>query len=201
MTASLAPSRWAHRCVGEARQYSLVLAVLLAGRLVSTHAAEGGAPVAEDRVKAVFMYNFARFVEWPVPAATAATQQLVLGLWGRVSFQKDLQQAVSQAPAVGGRRLLLRQVGSLAEAGECHILFIAATERARVGELLAQLRGRPILTVSDMERFCEAGGMIGLRKKADTLGTDVNLAVAEGAGLKISAKLLRLSTIVPTAPP
>lgn len=149
----------------------------------------------EYQVKAVFLFNFAQFVDWP-PGAFAETQSpLVIGILGENPFEGFLDDAVRGEKA-HGHDLTVQLFRRVEEITQCHILFISRSESARLDQILAKLRGRPVLVVSDMENFARRGGMIRLLTENNKIRLRVNVEAARAAQLTISSKLLRPAQIV-----
>jgi len=171
------------------------VAVLLAwGRNV---AAQTGGPT-EYQVKAVFLFNFAQFVDWPADAFASPTTPLVIGVLGEDPFGAFLDQTVRREH-LGGRPFQVRRYQSVDEIKTCHILFISRPDADRPEEILAGLKRRPLLTVSDADGFAQRGGMIRFVTDRSRIRLQLNLEAAEAAHLTISSKLLRVAEIV--APP
>jgi len=156
----------------------------------------GAQPVGEYDVKAAFLYNIAKFVEWP---ADAAAGPISIGVIGRDPFGARLEEAV-RGKRVNGRGLVVLHLGSDATARRCHIVFIGPSERNRIAEILLSIRRRPVLTVGDSPGFCAQGGMIGFKVVSDRIRFDIDLDAAERAQLKISSKLLTVAGIVREGP-
>lgn len=156
-------------------------------------------PSREYDVKAVFLFNFASFVEWPKEVRPPAGKPIIIGVLGRDPFGTVLDEVVADE-ILKGNPLEVRRYRTADEAKECHILFISPSESANLPQILQVLRGRPVLTVADMPRFAASDAIITF-----TTGTRVQLhvnpAAAQKAGLAISAKLLRVSTIVGSSRP
>ena len=145
-----------------------------------------------DTVKAGFVYNFSKFVEWPASALGGGSFQLCVAgqaLDGRLA---QLQGRLSQ-----GREIQVHAVGTTSDLTSCHMLFIGVSEERRLNAFLGQVAGYPVLTVSDVGEFAEYGGMIGLTVSSDRVGFTINLASTRAAGLKPSAQLLRLGKVLP----
>jgi hypothetical protein len=172
------------------------LAVLVAGLVLL--AGDASAALSEHRLKAVFLFNFTRFVEWPPSAFTAPDAPFVLGVFGRDPFGSDLDDVVRDE-TINGRRLLVRRVQSVQDAAACQILFIPQSERANLDEILAALSRSNTLTVSDLDGSAQHGAMIRLVTDRDRIRLRINVDAARAAGLTISSKLLRASEIVATA--
>jgi hypothetical protein len=146
-------------------------------------------------VKAVFLFNFAQFVDWPADAFPGPTTPLVIGVLGDDPFGDFLDQTVRHEH-LGGRPFQVRRYQSVDEIKTCHILFISRPDADRPEEILAGLRRRPLLTVSDADGFALRGGMIRFVTDRSRIRLQLNLEAAEAAHLTISSKLLRVAEIV-----
>jgi hypothetical protein len=146
-------------------------------------------PPSEYQVKAAFLFNFPKYVEWPGNVLGEDDKPLVLGVLGQDRFGGDLR-AIVGSKLVEGRTVILKSPVSEQEAKKCHVLFISDSERKRLPELLGGLKSLPVLTVGESEGFLEHGGTINFVIRESKVRLDINLAGAEKAGLKISAKLL-----------
>jgi hypothetical protein len=113
----------------------------------------------EYQVKAAFLYNFAKFVEWPSSSFSNASAPLRICVFGRDPFGEELRN-ITKEKTVNGHKLEVSQVLDLQLAKTCHILFIAASETARLKQIFEGLRGTDALTVGDTKGFVEQGGMI-----------------------------------------
>jgi len=174
------------------RQFSCVLGVvmmLLSGTLAQSPAA------AEYQVKAAFLFNFAKFVEWPSSSFANASAPLRICVFGRDPFGDELRN-ITKGKTVNGRRLEIDQRIDLQVARTCHILFIAASETARLKQIFESLRGADALTVGDAKGFVEQGGMINFVLENSRVQFEVNRKAAEEGGLKISSKLLAVAKLV-----
>ena len=147
-------------------------------------------------VKAAFLYNFAKFVEWPPAAFVSDTSPLTLCILGDDPFGQAIDAI--EGKAAGRRRLTVRRTHTLAQIDNCHILFVARSERASVDTILTKAGQKGLLTVSDLEGFADSGGMIGLIREGNKIRFEINLEAARQAGLMISSKLLNLAKIVKT---
>jgi hypothetical protein len=149
----------------------------------------------EYQLKAVFLFNFAQFVEWPPQAFADAQTPLVIGVLGRDPFGAYLDETV-RGERVNNRSLVVQRYGRVEDINTCHILFISRSEGDRLEQILARLRGRNILTVADAEGFAPPGVMIRLVTVENKIRLRINLEVAQAANLRISSKLLRPAEIV-----
>lgn len=153
----------------------------------------------EYQVKAAFLFNFTKFVEWPFDAFTAPGDPVTVCVVGDDPFGESLD-AVVQGETANGRPLKVHRTRSFADLRTCHMLFVPRSER-RQGTILASLRGAGILTVGDGDGFLTDGGIIRFVLDQNRVRFEVNLAAAEGNRLRLSSKLLRLARRVYTEQP
>lgn len=155
--------------------------------------AETGA-LPEFALKSAYLYQFTLFIEWPVDAFDDPNDPIVVCVLGDDPFGPfldALNQKTSQA-----RPLQVRRVPRVKDAGGCHVLFISASERARLTAVLASLANRRVLTVSDIEGFAGAGGIVEFVPVENKIRFGINLEAAKKSGLRISSKLLSLAMLV-----
>jgi hypothetical protein len=145
----------------------------------------------EYQVKAAFILNFARFIEWPGDALTES-ETLVIGVVGDDPFGSSIDQVVSRATA-NGRRLMVRRMRWGDNLRACQILFISSSERKRVGQILDAVRGSSVLTIAETSDFNRMGGMIKFFIHDNKVFFEINSAAAAQARLKVSSKLMALS--------
>jgi hypothetical protein len=169
-------------------------AIVAAVLAVHSPAAAGSAPT-EYEVKAAFLYNFSRFVEWPRAARPAEGQQFVVAVLGRDPFGPALEDAFA-GKTVLGQRPHVRRVATPEEAARAHIVFVSSSEKAQLGRVLAVLGRDGVLTVGDMDGFARSGGIIGFRLEQRRVRFDINPVSAAQAGLRVSSELLKLARIV-----
>lgn len=144
----------------------------------------------EYQLKAAFLYNFAQFVEWPPTAFAETNSPLVIGVLGIDPFGEVLDETV-RGEVVQGRRFKVERYRRVDEALGCHILFISQSEDRRLEAIIAALRGRPILTVSDIDPFVPRGGMIRFLTEGNKIRLRINVTATREAKLTVSSKLLR----------
>jgi hypothetical protein len=147
---------------------------------------------SEYQIKAAFIYNFAKFVEWPAKSLPSDDSPLVIGILGENPFHDDLSRVVT-GKKVDEHPLVIKPVRTALEATNCHTLFISASEKPRLSQILKALRGASVLTVSEMDGFTEAGGMINFVREGTKVRFRINNEAASRVGLKISSKLLMLA--------
>lgn len=147
--------------------------------------------VSEVDVKAAFLFNFTRFVEWP-EAAAQPSAPFRLCVVADPATTAVIQKTM-QGEMVNGRASQTTVPTKPEDARACQILFVGRSENGRVAPLLAAVRDRPVLTVSDTARFTSRGGMIEFVREDDRVRFDVNLGAAKRSGLQISSRLLRVA--------
>ena len=151
-----------------------------------------GTVTDEYQVKAAFLYNFAKFVEWPAGTPGGAIAICVLG---QNPFGRVLEDTVS-GKTVDGKTFVVRHVSELKGAAPCQILFVSSSERMRYSVVLGELRAGHVLTVGETEGFIEEGGIVNLKLDSGKIQIQININAAEQAGVRISSKLLSLAQIV-----
>jgi hypothetical protein len=153
-------------------------------------------PVSREyQVKAVFLFNFTQYVEWPVNAFPGSQSPLVIGILGEDPFGSFLDGTIS-GEVVSGHPLVIQRYRNAEDAKACHILFISRSEENNIPQIVSNLKGRNILTVSDAANFIQQGGMIRFITLNNKIQFQVNPEAAKAARLTISSKLLRLAEIV-----
>ena len=173
----------------------LVLTVLAIALQALQLDAATAAESREYEIKAVFLFNFAEFVDWPPQAFADAASPLVIGILGDDPFGHYIDDAVRDEK-VNGRTLVIRRFAGNDDLSACHILFISRSEAERVEQVLKRLKGQSTLTVSDVDGFSQDGGMISLVMEKSRVRLRINLQAAKQANLRISSKLLRPAEIV-----
>jgi YfiR/HmsC-like len=174
---------------------SVVLATILVLLLTRAVVAPAADP-QEYQVKAAMLYNVAKFVEWPVDTTTRPLQVCVIG---RNPFGVALESL--QGKQVHGRPLNIRQVSRIDEIGTCQILFVSSSERRNLAAIVGNGALPGVLTISDLDRFADSGGVVGLVDVDGKIKLEVNLAAAQKAKLKIGSQMLKLARIVREAGP
>jgi hypothetical protein len=152
------------------------------------------APSKEYQLKAIFLFNFTQFIEWPANAFADANTPLVIGVLGENPFGTYLEETVS-GEKINGHRLVVHHYKNVQEIKNCHILFVNLRSGDRPEQALSSLRNRNILTVSDAANFIRQGGMIRFFNENNRIRIQINQEAAKDADLTISSKLLRLAEI------
>jgi hypothetical protein len=154
----------------------------------------------EYRVKAVYIYNFGKFVQWPAGTALEGAENgFPICVLGPDPFGSTLDEIV-KGESIEGQPLVTRRIDRVESTDGCRILFISAMPKERLIMTLQTLQSKPVLTVSDMPDFCNRGGMIQFVMQADKVRFEVNLPPAEKAGLTLSSQLLKVATSVLKGP-
>jgi hypothetical protein len=155
--------------------------------------AGAGAPVSEYQLKAVFLFNFAHFVEWPPSALAEENAPFVIGVLGKDPFGGSLEEVV-RGETVSRHPLAIERYPDVARLGNCQILFIPAAELVHLREILDALKDRSVLTVT--EGPAPRGVVIALLHEDNHIRLRIDLAAARANNLTISSKLLRPAEIV-----
>lgn len=148
----------------------------------------------ESQVKAAFLFNFVKFVEFPAGAFNDDGAPIIVGVVGEDSTSSAIDQTINGKTA-NGRRLLIKHFPNFKSITHSHILFITSSQRDSLRQILAAA-GPAVLTVGESEGFGQMGGIINFTIVDNKLRFEINQAAAERAGLKISAKLLSLARVI-----
>jgi hypothetical protein len=165
--------------------------VAISGRSVPA----GAGTYSEYEVKAAFLLNFARLIQWPDSAFPDAQDPIVLGVLGKDPFEGTLEDLVADKK-VGTRSIKVRRVARLADVPSCHIVFVSAPEPSPVKEIVAAAQGTSVLLIGDSQDFARHGGAINFYVEEGKVRFAINRRAAEAAGLKISSRMLRLAKLV-----
>lgn len=168
----------------------LLLAFLCAGEVRS---ADERKPT-EYEVKAAYIYNFAKFVEWPSIRARDGEAAISICLVGKDPFGPVLDAI--EGKAVGNRKIRIRRNLPLRDLKGCDSLFISNSEEGHLGRLLEEVQGLPVLTIGDTNSFAERGVIVNFYREDNRVRFEINPKAAARAKLKISANLLRIAKIV-----
>jgi hypothetical protein len=170
--------------------------IVLAAMLISGGAPSfaRGEPAPEYVVKAAFLFNFAKFVEWPADAFSGPTSPIVICVLGEDPFGDALGSL--KGKTANGRPILIRSAATLGELERCHLLFVSSSEKANLPKILQATKDWNVLTVGDVDGFARDGGTINLVKEESRVGIEINLEAAQRTRLQISSKLLGLAKIV-----
>jgi YfiR/HmsC-like len=168
----------------------LLSVVLFPARLL----AQSKAP-SEYELKAAFLFNFAKFVDWPPAAFPDPKSPMILCTFDDDAFGVVLDEVV-RAKAINGRELVVRRMKKVEALTACQVVFVGTAETKRLPELLEALKGSPTLLVSDIPGSAERGGGIGFYLEDSKMRFSINVDAIQRAHLTVSSKLLTLAKIV-----
>jgi hypothetical protein len=169
--------------------FSLVAGIFTAG-------AEEELP-ADFQVKAAFLVNFPKYVDWPTNAFAETNSPLTIAIWGDENVANEVQNMIGSGRTISGHPIVLKRIAREEEINrDCHILFIGTAGRQRLPAILEKIRGEKILTVGESDDFLEQNGIINLARQGRKIRLQVNLAAAGSAQLKISSRLLVAADVV-----
>ena len=149
----------------------------------------------EYPVKLAFLYNFAKFVEWPPDSYRDPGAPLEICIVGHDPFSPESEREL-RTRTVGGHPVGVQTLKQTDTLRVCHMVFIPITEKDQADKILRSLKGSSTLTVGEAEGFAVLGGIINLTVEGNKVHFEVNRLAADRAGLKISSKLLSLAKIV-----
>jgi hypothetical protein len=155
----------------------------------------GAQTTGEYQVKAAFLLNFAKFVQWPPQTFKSSGDSISICVLGPNPFGSSLDEAVD-GKSIDGRKFAVRQVADVQQAGGCQILFIASSQKKHSTEAAVATAG--VLTVGESDGFAARGGVIGFKLEGGRVRIEINVDAADRRKLRISSKLLSLAHIVKT---
>jgi len=148
----------------------------------------------EDRVKAAFVFNFVKFVDWPDTAFPDPGKPLRICVWRKkpeTGILDSLHEKIAKQ-----RPIEVRYTQDIARLGDCHVLYMTKDSRGTFKGVIPRIAGKSILTVSDIDEFAQNGGMIGLFKSENQIRFAINVKATQRSGLRMSSQLLKFGTIV-----
>ncbi len=149
----------------------------------------------EYNLKAAQIYGIAKFIHWPETAFDHPRAPVVFAVFGKDPFGSDLEEILKDK-TLSGRPIIVKRTSQLENLMPCHILFVASSEEKRVDEILEAIRGRPILTVGDMARFPERGGILKMVMEGRRVAFEINLPAASRASLTVESRLSKLARTI-----
>ena len=186
-----------HILRGQQIRKSVICFLWLFSLLLALFAAIAGAQEVrptESQVKAAYLYNFGKFVRWPVDQASTP-DSLNICVLGKDPFGAVLDSTVA-GESIGGRKISVSRISRVDEAASCGILFISSSEQKRSKSIFIATQRLEVLTVSDMPHFAEQGGMIEFVTQDGKIRFEVNLGAAQQSHLALSSELLKVATRV-----
>jgi YfiR/HmsC-like len=173
---------------------SIALAGLLS--LAAVTPARGQAnPSVEYQVKAAFVFNFAKFVEWPSDTFVSVNSPIILCVFGYDPLGSALDEII-RGKAINNRAVVARRINELPDLKSCQLVFVSSVEYKHLPEVLKSLKGTSALVVGESDGFAECGGGIQFFLKDKKLRFAVNVDAMQRARLAVSSKLLALAKIV-----
>lgn len=154
---------------------------------------------SEYKVKAAFLLNFLKFVEWPSSVFPSTNSSYCIGVLGEDPFGEILDNTVRDKN-IDGRPVEVKRGQKFTDLTRCHLVFISRSERARLRSILREARTSSTLLVSEIEGFASVGGTINFKVQNDKVRFEINPHAAKAAGLRMSSKLLSLATIISHEP-
>jgi len=188
------PGDRATRPVLNVRRLLLAVAAACAFLAIPVLHAQNPRPT-DYQVKATYLYNFGRFIEWPGKVAAAQGGSFTVCVLGQDPFGPSLDATLA-GETIGGKTVVAKRISSAEESGNCQILFLSLTDDSRLNKVIADLDKKAVLTVSDMSQFVKRGGMIQFVLEGQKVRFEVNLTATQHAGLTLSSELLKVATAV-----
>ena len=189
----IVPHRGISRLLGRLRWLT---AITISWVLVGLPGALAQRPKPSDYdVKAAYLYNFGRFVEWPGKVEAGQGDSFKVCVLGQDPFGASLDATLA-GETIAGKTVVAKRISSAQESGNCQILFLGVSEASRLNKIIAALDQKSVLTVSDMPQFVNSGGMIQFVLEGKNVRFEVNLTAAQRAGLTLSSELLKVATVV-----
>ena len=148
----------------------------------------------EYQVKAAFLFNIAKFVEWPERSFTGPEAPFIFGILGDDPFGNDIDAVKKRS--INGRNVQVRRFKELQEVTNCNVLFISSSETVRIETILQRLGKTGMLLVSDINRFADRGGMINFVVQDNRVGFKINIDAVSRAGITIHSRVLNMAIIV-----
>lgn len=162
---------------------------------VGNEAARAQAVSHEYQIKAVFLFNFAQFNDWPTNAFTKPDAPFVIGILGSDPFGSLIDDAVRNEQA-NGHKLVVQRFARLEDVKNCQLLFISQSEVRHLDKIVAGLKGKPILTVSEIDNSAHRGVCVRMHMEKNKIKLRINTDSLKEAHLTMSSQLLRVAEIV-----
>lgn len=176
---------------------TLALYASFSGSTAGAQNPQDSQSLSEYVVKAGFLFNFAKYVEWPADSFEKPDTPITIGIVGADPFGEDLERILKNK-TVRNRSFAIQRFREPAGILRCHILFVPRSEKDHLPEILKQINSWPVLTVGEEESFSRAGGITNILIEKERPRLEVNPDAAEKAKIAIDSKLLKVATIVRT---
>jgi YfiR/HmsC-like len=174
------------------RSVGLILLFLICA---GTMAPAQSPPLSEYEIKAGFLFNFAKFVDWPPDAFADLNAPIVMGIVGDNPVIELLTET-AVGKTVKGRAVVVRRLKEGQDLRGCHILFVSLSEGKHIPQILESLKGSRALTVGETSGFTQSGGMINFFVEGSRVRLEINLDAATRARVRISAKVIAVARLV-----
>jgi hypothetical protein len=196
MPPLIKPKRTATRPASTAIPFGLVFFKMVLLFFSTNTTVHGQISVAKEyQIKALFLYNFTQFVQWPAHCFSHESAPIIIGILGEDPFGSYIDELV-KGEVIAKHPLIVERYPTIEDVGKCHLLFINLKEKDQVRRALNSLHTKPVLTISDADNFAKMGGMIRFIRDNERIRLRINTTAVTEAQLVISSKLLRLSEIV-----
>jgi len=172
----------------------LLAALFIAGVLIALQSSASCAADLETKVRVAYIYNFTKFIEWPENEWETGSEPVRICVVGSDPIRTTLGELSTRD--VRGRPIRIVRIRDASTIPQCHLLFISRSEEARVETILRRLQGTSVVTISDIPRFAQRGGMIAFTTENNRVKIEINQRIIRQSGLKVSAKLLEIARIV-----
>jgi hypothetical protein len=177
---------------------ALVLVAMLSSACAPVDQAQAE-PLGEYQLKAAFLFNFAKFIDWPGASFSSPQSPFIICILGTDPFGHAMDD-VLQDKSIDNRPVTISRPKNITQAKQCHMVFVSQSETARLTDILQQLRGAHVLLVGESDGFAAAGGTIQFIREDNHVRFLINPDAADRAGLKVSSKLLSLARVVHDSP-
>lgn len=152
-------------------------------------------PVDENNLKVVFVYNFAKYTQWPAPSPPSEAQDFLICVLGHINFSRQLTEI--DGASLDRERITVNYLNNLSDVRQCRILILGVLEKQMLKTALDAVGSLAVLTISDLPEFINAGGMIEMFRDNTRLRFKINHERMIARGIVLSSKVLRLATIIP----
>lgn len=189
------PETSTERLYRKLRSATVSLLLILSGATILSGGLQAEGSDLEARVKAAYVYNFTKFVDWPGDERASASEPIRICIIGNDPIRTLLGELSNREAK--GRPIKVLRVKDINSLPPCNILYVCRSEQPQLATILERLQGMHLLTVSDIPSFAQKGGVIGFITENDRIKLEINSRAARQYGLKISAKLLEVAKVLP----
>ena len=147
--------------------------------------------VPEGKAKAVFILNIVRYTVWPKSAFTGPNAPFVIGVLGENHFGNEFNELTKRT--VLNRPISVKPCSAVEEAKQCHLVFVTSSEKARLREILAELKKSEVMTIGETESFTNLGGAINLTREKNQVRCEISRSATTGTKFRVSSQLFESS--------